>query len=228
MPSFSRRSRLLPLTMTVIALLFTEKAVGLAREATSGATASTPSLATPQAKPVTALVPIKPELLPTQATPPTAASPTASPIELQLLQDLRKRRQSLDEREHRLDERNDLLQSTELKLQAKLDQLTALQQRLEQAEEARHKRDSANWSGLVKTYEDMKPRDAAEIFNVLDVSVLLEVLDRMNERKAAAVLAAMLPERARFITQMLAQKRIRQDAIPPASTPPLLVVDHHT
>ena len=228
MASFSRRSRLVPLTMTVMALLFADKAVGLAREATSGATASTPSIASAQATPLTALAVPGQGPLPTRPMPLAAASPPASPVELQLLQDLRKRRQALDDREHRLDERSDLLQSTQVKLQARLDELNALQQRLEQAEDARHKRDSANWSGLVKTYEDMKPRDAAEIFNVLDVSVLLEVLDRMNERKAAPVLAAMLPERARFITQMLAQKRIRQDAIPAAATPPVLLVDHHT
>ena len=57
----------------------------------------------------------------------------------------------------------------------------------------------------MKVYESMRPRDAASIFDVLDMHVLLEVLDRMNDRKAAAILAAMQPERARMATQMLAQ-----------------------
>ena len=69
-------------------------------------------------------------------------------------------------------------------------------------------RKKAKWSGLIKVYEDMKARDAAEIFNVIDLSVLLEVIDRMDERKASAILASMLPERARLVTQMLVQRRL--------------------
>ena len=206
MRSFSWHKRLLPLTMTVMALLFTEKAVSLAREAT----AQGPSQVSADAKPAPA--PPVPAALPRPSLPATPP-PAASTAELQLLQDLRKRRQALDERERQLDQKADLIQSAGLRLQAKLDELTALQTRLEQVEDDRRKRNAANWSGLVKTYEDMKPRDAAGIFNVLDMNVLLEVLDRMDERKAAAVLAAMLPERARLATQMLAQKRLHADVV---------------
>ena len=60
----------------------------------------------------------------------------------------------------------------------------------------------------------MKPRDAAVIFNDLDLPVLLPVLDRMKEAKAAPVLAAMHPERARQVTSELAQLRTR--AVTPA------------
>ena len=220
MRSFSWHKRLLPLTMTVMALLFTEKAVSLAREATAQAPSQVSADVKPApAAPLQAALP-KPSL---PATPPSAAS-TA---ELQLLQDLRKRRQALDERERQLDQKADLIQSAGLRLQAKLDELSALQIRLEQVEDDRRKRNAANWGGLVKTYEDMKPRDAAGIFNVLDMNVLLEVLDRMDERKAAAVLAAMLPERARLATQMLAQKRLHADVVEPRPevAVPLAVAD---
>ncbi len=63
------------------------------------------------------------------------------------------------------------------------------------------------WAGLVQTYEAMKPREAAAIFDALDMQVLLQVLDRMQERRAAPVLAAMQPDRARLATQMLAEMR---------------------
>ena len=75
-----------------------------------------------------------------------------------------------------------------------------LQKRLEALEAARKEREDASWRGLVKLYETMKPRDAATIFNDLDLPVLLPVLDRMKEAKAAPVLAAMQPERARLVT----------------------------
>ena len=205
MAFFSWHKRIVPATMVVIALLFTEKAIGLAREATARdttqpAAAGPPNIPPPQ--PVTAA--------PSGSVP---AAPVVVPAELQLLQDLRKRRQQLDERERDLDQRADLLRSAQMKLEAKLDQLSSLQKRLEQLEQQRQARDGENWTGLVKTYEDMKPKDAAAIFDALDMHVLLEVLDRMEDRKAAAILADMLPERARIVTQMLAQKRTRQDAV---------------
>jgi len=46
------------------------------------------------------------------------------------------------------------------------------------------------------------------------MQVLLGVLDRMSDRKAAPILAAMQPDRARLATQMLAEMRTR--AVTPA------------
>lgn len=216
MQSFTWHRRLLPLTIAVLALLFMDKAVGLAREA---ATTDAPSLT-----PLAAAAPLAPPSsskstqLPVQAIGSVSANP-ATPAELELLRSLKARRSALDDREHKLNERDELLQSAEVKLQAKLDQLAQLQGRLEEMEQAREKRSSSNWTGLVKTYEDMKPRDASAIFNVLDMPVLLEVLDRMDERKAASVLAGMAPERAKLATQMLAMKRTHQEQIGMAATP---------
>jgi flagellar motility protein MotE (MotC chaperone) len=96
--------------------------------------------------------------------------------------------------------------------------LTALQAKLEALEAARAQHDSANWSGLVHVYETMKPRDAATIFDALDMQVLLGVLDRMAERKAAPILAAMQPDRARLATQLLVEMRTR--AVTPAGDKP--------
>jgi flagellar motility protein MotE (MotC chaperone) len=60
----------------------------------------------------------------------------------------------------------------------------------------------------------MKPRDAAAIFNDLDMPVLLAVVDRMKEAKAAPVLAAMQTEKARQVTAELAQMRARANGAP--------------
>ena len=72
----------------------------------------------------------------------------------------------------------------------------------------------------------MRPRDAAAILNELEMPVLLQVLDRMKEAKAAVLLAAMLPDRARTATVQLAAMRSRSvvppmlpDAVPPPTAP---------
>ena len=70
---------------------------------------------------------------------------------------------------------------------------------------------AVSWRGLVKVYESMKPRDAAVIFNDLDMPVLLQVVDRMKEAKAAPVLAAMQADKARELTTKLADMRTRRD-----------------
>jgi flagellar motility protein MotE (MotC chaperone) len=57
----------------------------------------------------------------------------------------------------------------------------------------------------------MRPRDAATIFNDLEMPVLLQVVDRMKEAKAAPVLAAMQPDKARDLTAKLAQLRTQRD-----------------
>src|SRR3546814_19626533 len=62
-------------------------------------------------------------------------------------------------------------------------------------------------SSLVKIYESMKPKDAARIFEHLDMEVLLEVVERMKERKTAPILAELDPERASTVTLELAKLR---------------------
>ncbi len=42
------------------------------------------------------------------------------------------------------------------------------------------------------------------------MEVLLEIVDRMGERRAAPILAAMRPERAREVTAELARLRARR------------------
>ncbi len=143
------------------------------------------------------------------APPPPPAEPPISEAERALLMDLRARRTSLDERAGTLDQREAVLAAAERRLSDRLDQLGALQTKLEQLDQTRRERDDANWRGLVKTYEAMRPRDAATIFNELDEPVLMQVLDRMKEAKAGAVLAAMQPERARLATTELAKWRAR-------------------
>jgi len=46
----------------------------------------------------------------------------------------------------------------------------------------------------------MKPKDAARIFEELEMGTLLEVAERMKERKLAPVMAELGPERAREMT----------------------------
>jgi flagellar motility protein MotE (MotC chaperone) len=144
-----------------------------------------------------------------------ASDPPVSDSERALLTDLRQRRLKLDERETALVAREATLGAVEKRLAARVDELTSLQQQLQRLEKQRQERDETNWKGLVKLYETMKPRDAATIFNDLDLPVLLPVVDRMKEAKAAAIIAVMQPERARQLTVEIANQRTRSNSIVP-------------
>jgi flagellar motility protein MotE (MotC chaperone) len=158
----------------------------------------------------------KPAAKPAQGQPPPQVA-DAPPVpdgpapmtdgEKAVLLDLRARREQLDAREAALANRESMLTAAEQKLSAQIGELQGLQQRLEALDASRKEQESAAWQGLVKVYEAMKPRDAATIFNDLGMSVLLSVIDRMKEAKAAAILAAMVPDKAREVTTQLALKR---------------------
>ena len=151
--------------------------------------------------------------LPSGPAPTAAAAASVSDGERTVLLELRQRRQELDARDATVTARESTLAAAELRLNARVAELETLQHKLEDLEQAREQRDDASWLGLVKLYESMKPRDAATIFNDLDMKVLLGVVDRMKEAKAAAVLAAMQPDKAREVTTKLAALRTKRAAV---------------
>jgi flagellar motility protein MotE (MotC chaperone) len=206
--------RLLPITIFALAGLLAMKSVDLVRGAAAAAVQSQPAIATAQAA-----TPATPEHQPpavpsAQPVGTPAADDSAPPIvdgERTVLLELRQRRQELDSRESVLTARESLLTATEQKLTGRVAELQALQKKLEALEATRQEREDTSWQRLVKLYETMKPRDAATIFNELDMPVLLQVVDRMKESKAAPVLAAMQPDKARDVTTQIAKLRSGRD-----------------
>ncbi len=236
--SFSlSRPRLLPITCAVMAGLLLVKSATLVQAATASTdapkSAGDASSSKTETRPASAggapaTMPDPAAQIQAPGTAPAKSSgliaePAEAPVsneERSLLLDLRKRRDGLDEKSRLLDQRAAEVNAADEKLNARLQQLTALQSKLEALEAARQQRQGANWGGLVKTYEAMKPRDAAAIFDALDMQVLLQVLDRMQERRAAAVLAAMQTDRARLATQLLSEMRLKANMPATAASSP--------
>jgi len=212
-----QRIRLLPATMaTITALLLVKSA--LLVEAVAGEAAPQSKAETPLPAPVEPVSSTPPIGMPAPAQgsaqpvseavkPPDV--PPVSEAERAVLLDLRQRREALEAREKAMDQRTAEMAAADRRLNDRVQQLSALQARLESLEAEREKHKEENWTGLVKVYETMKPRDAAAIFDALDMQILLQVLDRMQDRRAAPVLAAMQPDRARLATQLLAEMRLR-------------------
>jgi len=130
-----------------------------------------------------------------------------SPAELQLLQSLSQRRAELDKREKDLDMREQVLKVTEKRLQDKLAEIKKVQDQVNAALKTYDDKEDAQLDSLVKVYETMKPEDAARIMSTLDMKVLIDVAQRMNERKIAPIMAAMDSATAKKLTMELATRK---------------------
>jgi flagellar motility protein MotE (MotC chaperone) len=152
--------------------------------------------------------PATPIAMPAPA-PPAAAAGTApaEAAERVVLEALRARRTEVEAREQAAAQREVMLAAAERRLTQRVEELTALQTRLEALERDRASREETGLRGLVKLYEGMRPRDAAQIFDELEMPVLLPIVDRMREARASPVVAAMRPDRARALTAELARLR---------------------
>lgn len=150
------------------------------------------------------------------AAPPSAGGPgpgavteppTFSAGEVAVLQQLAERRDALDQRERRIVEMEALLRAAEAGIDRKVAELNDLKSVLDQLIRTHDEQEAAKVQSLVRIYEVMKPKDAARIFEQLDMDTLLLVVDRMKERKLASIMAEMNAERAKDITIELARLR---------------------
>ena len=134
-----------------------------------------------------------------------------TPAEIELLQQLAERRQVLESREQEFELRTGLLAAAESRIDKKVEELKVLRETISGLIKTFDAQQDAKLLSLVKIYENMKPKEAAKIFEELDMDTLLEVAERMKERKLAPIMAKMHPEKARDMTVELS--RLRQ--LPP-------------
>jgi flagellar motility protein MotE (MotC chaperone) len=150
-------------------------------------------------------------VVPEEIQPPPSGADlgeqTFSPAEVEVLQSLSKRRDELDKRQKQIDQRESLLKVAESEVDRKISELNKIKKELEDLLGKQQTAQDERMISLVKIYEGMKPKEAARIFDTLDMNVLLPVISRMKENKTAPVLAAMDPEKARQVTIKLAEQR---------------------
>lgn len=150
----------------------------------------------------------KPQVsLPEVWADPDQDSMEYSPERMQILEQLSSRRQELDAREKKLAAREALMTAAEKQVDTKVGELTKLKSEIEQLLGTQKKEEDARINSLVKIYESMKAKDAAAIFNTLDMDILLQVVSRMKEAKSSPIIAAMATERAKDLTVRLAEQK---------------------
>jgi flagellar motility protein MotE (MotC chaperone) len=215
----SDKVRLLPVLMLSAALLLTVKVSHLA-PLIGEAVAEAPAKADKgkAIKPAT----VVPEeaanaKMPERTVPPSVQRPTAaqgadlSPGEIEVLQSLAKRREQLEaaaaKREKELALKANLLAATEAKVEERIAALKKMEAQVAGLLKKYDEQEEKRLKSLVKVYENMKPKDAARIFEEMDGTVLLDMVERMKEQKLSLILGLMESGKAKKITQDLAQRR---------------------
>ncbi|MBM3952711.1 MAG: hypothetical protein FJ311_14825, partial [Rhodospirillales bacterium] len=114
-----------------------------------------------------------------------------SQAEMDILQQLAERRDRIEKREQELEVRGAMLKAAESRIDKKVEEMKSLQATIEKLLAAYDEQQEKKVASLVKIYETMKPKEAAKIFEELEMDVLLMVVERFNGRRLAPVLAAM-------------------------------------
>ena len=115
--------------------------------------------------------------------------------------------------------RESVVLAAEKRLEGRVAQLKQLEAQINEAVRAKDESEAARIKNLVTMYENMKPKDAARVFDRLDLRILVEVATQINPRRMSDILAQMSPEAAERLTVELAT---RAKDKPPAELPKIV------
>lgn len=172
--------------------------------------------AAPQEKPKPEAPDTKPDgivLHPEQEQAPISASERA------ILERLQQRRQELEARSREIDIRESLLKEAEKRIQSKVDEMKTFEAKAASDKQAKTEAESARFKGLVTTYEGMKPKDAAKVFNRLEMPVLIEIASQIAPRKMSDIMGQMQPDAAERLTVELARRASGDKSDPAGELP---------
>jgi flagellar motility protein MotE (MotC chaperone) len=124
--------------------------------------------------------------------------------EILVLRSLQKRREELDARETGLETREQAASAAEQRLQEQISDLKKVETEVQGLLTQMTAQSDKRMADLVKSYEAMKPKDAARIFNGMEDKLLVDIAKTMKPATLAAVMSTMEPKRAEALTRLLA------------------------
>jgi flagellar motility protein MotE (MotC chaperone) len=154
----------------------------------------------------------KPPVAPPEVTRPEgtvvipAQGQPVSPSERAILERLQSRRQELEARAREIDIRESLLKAAEKRIESKVQEMKAVESRIAAVTEQKTEADAAHFKGIITMYENMKPKDAAKVFDRLEMPVLFEIASQIAPRKMSDILGLMSTEAAERLTTEMARR----------------------
>jgi flagellar motility protein MotE (MotC chaperone) len=133
-------------------------------------------------------------------------SQPVSPAERAILERLQARRQELEARAREIDIRESLLKAAEKRVEARVEELKGVESRISTATGQKSEADAARFKGIITMYESMKPKDAAKVFDRLEMPVLFEIASQIAPRKMSDILGLMQTDAAERLTVEMARR----------------------
>lgn len=127
--------------------------------------------------------------------------------ERQVLTRLVEQQENLERRGRDLDRRETQLQALQEDVQRQIVQLERIQQDIEQSIETKKAQDIEQLEKAVSFYTRMDPAAAAQSIANLDQKTAVNILMRMKDKQASAVLESMTAERSSELIDAIARKR---------------------
>jgi flagellar motility protein MotE (MotC chaperone) len=153
-----------------------------------------------------------PPMANSEGAAPAANAPLGPISDQELLQHFAERRAEIEKRTKEIEQREALLTAAEKRIDQKVSEMQKVRSDIQKLMSQGDEKQSAQLESLVKIYETMKPKEAARIFEELEMPVLLGVIQKMKESKAAPILASMDPVKAKEVTSALIERRVPMTA----------------
>jgi flagellar motility protein MotE (MotC chaperone) len=141
-------------------------------------------------------------------------SPRVSESERAILERLQSRRQELEQRAREVEIRESLLKAAEKRIESKVEEMKSLEGKAATAVGQRNEQEAVRFKGIITMYEGMKPKDAAKVFDRLEMGVLIEIASQIAPRKMSDIMGLMQPEAAERLTVELARRANGGDKAP--------------
>ncbi|MFT8671074.1 MotE family protein [Acetobacter orientalis] len=140
--------------------------------------------------------------------------PAVKRAEADLIKDILAHQSEMGGQQKEIAAQQKVLDAAKAALDVRMNDLDASLAQLKQKQEAQRAVLDGETDRLVKIYEDMPPKEAAAVFNIMDLHVLVAVSSRMNTRKISAIMGNMSPERVNLISQYMAGIRSFKNTAP--------------
>lgn len=140
-------------------------------------------------------------------TTPYPVGEKTSPVNIEMLETIKKRSEELDARSTALDQKEEQLNMLQTTIDQKLQKMTSVQKKIEELLAAREDLIGRSIKHLVKVYSAMKPNEAAKLMEKLDQDISIQIFSKMKGKNAAKILGKMDTSIATNLSDKIAKRK---------------------
>jgi len=134
----------------------------------------------------------------------TAKKEETDVVDFNFIKDFQERKKQLDLKEEELKKLEAEVVAQRESIDKKLEEVEAIRKQISQQLEERVKADEQKIDTLVQVYSQMKPPQAAKVFETIDEDLAVEILTKMKKKSAADILNLLKPDRAQSLSEKYA------------------------